>query len=169
MRRAARRRWTSVQRESSELWNRRRQEPRRTARRRPPLRISPIPKSNRRSFESFNHFRLETEAGELSLGVDKAMENSMQSFAMKTGERIDRVEDRMSSLEVEAIRNRDGQNDILEAFRRLEARAGEGNSGAASSAAQHTSPSAAPASTTRVPSQSGRGYPECSVLRFPHD
>lgn len=62
----------------------------------------------------------------------------MQRFAPKMGERIGRVEERMTSIEVEVKHIRDGQCELLEAFRRLEARPGEGGRGAASSAAQVT-------------------------------
>lgn len=111
----------------------------------------------------FVEFRLETNA-ELSLGLDKPMDKSMQSLAAKMGERIGRVEERMTLLGVAVKRIREGQREILEPFRRLAARTEARGNGAASTSTQSSRTPAAMASAAGVSAPAGRSNPECSVL-----
>lgn len=78
------------------------------------------------------------------------------------GERMSRVEDRMTSVEVEVKRVQDGQRELIESFRRLEALVSVAHQD--SSTPQPSSSAAAHVPSTATKSRDGD--PECSVLLF---
>lgn len=115
--------------------------------------------------QMFAELRVETKEA-INNGVDAGIDKAMSSLATKMGERMSRMEDRVTAMEVESRKVRAGQDSLMESFKRLEAlvsasRTDEGRSQESQSSSAPMSK--APAGSTQ---RSRDGDPEASVLLF---